>query len=468
MRYVLEFTHPWLLAGALLAVPAVWLAVRNLGALSRARRRAATAVRVLVLLLLVLLLAEPHLARINESVTVVAIIDRSRSVPEPLRKQALDFLEKALRKRGKDDRLAVINVAELAVIEKLASSNTTIRRRETSLRGEESDLAGGIKLAMAIAPAESATRFVFVSDGNETRGDLKEAARLAAADGIPIDVLPLRYEYPREVIFKRLAAPNTARRGETVRLRFVLSSTTPTEGKIFLSLNGKPVDLDPSGPGLAAAVELRRGTNVKIVSLPVGSRGIYEFEASFVPDDPTADAVEGNNRASAMTLVSGPGEILVLDGGGGEGAAVVRALRESGHSVRYLGFTSFPERLAELVNTDAVVLVNAPGDAFSGSQQELLKLYVKELGGGLVFIGGPDSFGAGGWTGSPVAEILPVDLDPPQKRELPRGALVLMMHSCEMARGNYWGEVIAISAVKTLSPRDYVGLMSYRWEAGNL
>ena len=54
-------------------------------------------------------------------------------------------------------------------------------------------------------------------------------------------------------------------------------------------------------------------------------------------------------------------------------------------------------------------------------QQEMLCRYVNDLGGGLIMIGGPNSFGAGGWIGSPVAEILPVDLDPPQKKQLPKG-----------------------------------------------
>jgi hypothetical protein len=79
-------------------------------------------------------------------------------------------------------------------------------------------------------------------------------------------------------------------------------------------------------------------------------------------------------------------------------------------------------------------------------------------------VGGPQSFGAGGWIGSPVAEILPVDLDPPQKKQLPKGALVLIMHACEMPQGNYWGTRVAIAAVKTLSRLDLIGILAYNWQ----
>jgi len=66
-----------------------------------------------------------------------------------------------------------------------------------------------------------------------------------------------------------------------------------------------------------------------------------------------------------------------------------------------------------------------------------------------------------------VAEILPVDLDPPQKKQLPKGALVLIMHACEMPQGNYWGKKVAIAAVNTLSRLDLLGILSYNWEGAS-
>ena len=77
----------------------------------------------------------------------------------------------------------------------------------------------------------------------------------------------------------------------------------------------------------------------------------------------------------------------------------------------------------------------------------MLATYVHDMGGGLVMIGGPDTFGAGGWQGSEVEKILPVDMDIPAQRQVGKGALVLIMHSCEMPEGNYWGEQCALQAV---------------------
>ncbi len=71
---------------------------------------------------------------------------------------------------------------------------------------------------MAIAPPSDAVRLLLISDGNETEGDLAEAARIAGANSIPIDVLPLRYHHEREVVFKRLVAPTHARSGQSIAL----------------------------------------------------------------------------------------------------------------------------------------------------------------------------------------------------------------------------------------------------------
>jgi uncharacterized membrane protein len=456
--------QPWWLLAGLALVPMIWLARRNLAALGSGRRAAAVTLRTLAVLLLVILLARPMLVRTSRRTTVIAVVDRSQSIPAELGEAALDYLSRAAAAGAGDNQLAIVDVAEAASISKLPSTDRSVRRRNTTLTGQQSRLASGIEMAMAIAPPDTATRILLLTEGNETEGDLKEAAKTAAANRIPIDVLPLPYRYESEVLFKRVAAPPRARSGQTVSLRFILNSTAAVRGKLLLTLNGKPVDLAPDSPEVAVPVELKEGTNVKTISLPVGVRGMHNFEAVFVPDDPRQDRIAENNRASAVTYVAGPGQILVIDADNTSAEPLLRALKTTDMNVRYSVVGELPDNLAMLMDTDAIVLANVDCGSFSFAQQEMLCRYVTDLGGGLVMVGGPSSFGAGGWIGSPVAEILPVDLDPPQKKQLPKGALVLIMHACEMAQGNYWGKKVAMSAVGTLSRLDLAGILSYDWQ----
>ena len=462
--YGFYFSQPWWLVGCILLVPIVWLARRYLAGLGPVRRVLATVLRCLVIIILIALLARPMLTRKSERVTVIAVIDRSQSIPSGLQQASLDYLSKALEDKAPENQLAVVDIAETASISKLPSGDITIRQRNTTLNGQQSKLADGIQMAMAIAPPDTAVRILFVSEGNETSGDLKEAARTAAANNIPVDVLPLRYQYDNEVIFKGLAAPTRARSSQTVSLRFILNSTANARGKLQLNLNDEPVDLDPGSPEITAPIELKPGTNVKTISLPVGTRGIHEFEAVFIPDEPYQDIISQNNRASAITTVAGPGHVLVVDTDGSTGQALVKILENSNIDIRYSLAAEFPDNLARLMDTDAIILVNTDCANFTYQQQEMLCRYVTDLGGGLIMVGGPQSFGAGGWIGSPLAEFLPVDLDPPQKKQLPKGALVLIMHACEMPQGNYWGKMVAAAAVKTLSRLDLAGILAYSWQ----
>jgi uncharacterized membrane protein len=464
MRYGFYFSQPLWLAGCIILVPIVCLAVRNLRGIGPVRKVLATSLRFLVILILLMLLARPILTRKSEDITLITVIDRSLSIPSELEKKSLDYLSRAVINKESDDRLAVIDVAEMASISRLPSGDIEIRERNTTLTGQQSKLADGIQMAMAIAPPDTAVRILFVSEGNETAGDLKKAAEAAAANQIPIDVLPLRYQYDKEIIFKRLAAPANARSNQTVALRFILNSTSYTKGSLQLNLNDEPVDLDPETPAITVPVELTAGTNVKTISIPLGTRGIHEFEAVFIPEDSESDKITQNNRATAIINVTGTGHVIVADTDGTTSQAITKALSESGIDVKYVPAAEFPDDLASLMDTDAVILVNTDCGSFTYQQQEMLCRYVTDLGGGLVMIGGPQSFGAGGWIGSPVAGILPVDLDPPQKKQLPKGALVLIMHACEMPQGNYWGKMVASAAVKTLSRLDLAGILAYNWQ----
>ena len=56
-----------------------------------------------------------------------------------------------------------------------------------------------------------------------------------------------------------------------------------------------------------------------------------------------------------------------------------------------------------------------------------LQVYTRDLGRGLVMIGGPDSYGAGGYKRTPLEEALPVDMDVRDRERQPDIALVVVI-----------------------------------------
>ncbi len=471
----IAFEQPWwLVLAPVLWVMAVWIGRSTLTGMGTGPRRVALVLRLLVIGMLVGAVARPNWRREGENVAVTVIMDASRSVPVPLAAKAESYLREATAEPGpgavRGDFLGRVVVGAGAYVQAIPGPPDAMPDAQQTIDRDGTNLAEAVRLAMAPMPEDMANRILIISDGNETTGSLLAQAEEARAAGVPIDVLPLRYEHEREVIVDRVVAPATARMGETIGVRVLLNATAPAVGRLSIMVDGEPVDLDPDSPAVGQLIRLSKGATSLQVPLTVRDAGARRFEAVFEPmaDDKgvMADSVGENNRASAVTFVSGEGKVLVVSQTQEDAEFIMKAMIDSRIDAKLMPPAEGIGALVDLGAYDAVVMVNTPAYALSIKQQEDLKSYVHDLGGGLIVIGGPESFGAGGWIGSPMADALPVKLDPPQKRQMPRGALAMVMHSCEMPEGNFWGKETCLAAVKNLSRQDLVGVLEYSWQGG--
>src|SRR6185369_13039648 len=67
----------------------------------------------------------------------------------------------------------------------------------------------------------------------------------------------------------------------------------------------------------------------------------------------------------------------------------------------------FPTRPEDLFGYSGIIIGSVDADYFSPLQRELLREYVDRRGGGLLFLGGRQSLGDGGWGTSSINELLP-------------------------------------------------------------
>jgi uncharacterized membrane protein len=79
----------------------------------------------------------------------------------------------------------------------------------------------------------------------------------------------------------------------------------------------------------------------------------------------------------------------------------------------------FPKTAAELFKYDAVIIGDLEAEFFSHDQMALLQRFVSARGGGLLMLGGAESFREGNYAGTLVASMLPVYLDRPATAMLP-------------------------------------------------
>ncbi|HEX4588989.1 MAG TPA: VWA domain-containing protein, partial [Gemmataceae bacterium] len=120
-----------------------------------------------------------------------------------------------------------------------------------------------------------------------------------------------------------------------------------------------------------------------------------------------------------------------------------------------------------LSNFDCVVLANVPAEEIGDEQQEMIRSNTYDQGCGLVMIGGRESYGAGGYQGTPIEKALPVDCDIKSIKVAGKGGLVLVMHASEADNGNALQKQIAKLAISKLGPADMCGVIYYdfnhRW-----
>src|SRR5207247_4571617 len=81
--------------------------------------------------------------------------------------------------------------------------------------------------------------------------------------------------------------------------------------------------------------------------------------------------------------------------------------------------------MAGLQKYDGVILSNVSSLKLTKQQMGNIRDYVREYGGGLIMVGGEESFGLGGYYRTPVEEALPVTMEVKQKLEIPSLAVVL-------------------------------------------
>ena len=474
-NYHLAFQSPWYLA-LLALIPVIWwYSFRKLDGLGSVRRTIVLIVRSLVLLGLILALAEIQIVRTSDRLTVIYLLDQSLSIPVQSREAMIKYVNAEIKRHRKNrDRVGVIVFGRDAAIE-IPPYDDDVQmasKIESMFDPDYTNLAAAMKLAQASFPEDASKRILIISDGNQNLGNAAEQAQELSQAGTGIDVMPVRYETRAEIIVERVAIAADVRRGQPFDLRVVVSNTATSRPGDSGEVRGRMV-LSRSAAGRTDTlsdepVTLPPGKKVFTIRQEIDTPNFYSYEARFIPDRSEDDAMPQNNRAAAFTYVQGKGRVLLIEDAEhpGEFAVLVERLRKLGLEIDVQSTKQLFTSLAELQSYDTVVLADVPRSssqdvAFSDAQIAMLVRNTQQMGAGLVMIGGPNSFGAGGWTGTELEKAMPVDFQIKSAKVIPNGALAMIMHASEMADGNYWQKIIAREALKALGPQDYCGVIHW-------
>ncbi|MDB5388197.1 MAG: hypothetical protein JWM11_3843, partial [Planctomycetaceae bacterium] len=393
----------------------------------------------------------------------VYAVDLSDSIGDGPSTSALKFVVRTATEKPGTDQAGMIVFGREASVELPPNQNFPFEAINSQVDRDATNLEHTLSLAAALVPEENQGRIVLISDGRATEGNLHRVLDELKARNIAVDFLPVQYNYTNEVYLERLELPPSVKIGQPFDAVIVLTSINAGEGKLILKQNGTPIQQED--------VKFGAGKNRFSFPITLTEAGYYDYSASIVVPR-SQDQLLQNNTVINDLYLEGEGRVLIVIDPDGpvdkndnnahiDSRRLAAALRSSKRAVEIKPAYDLPRDPAALLPYDAIFFVNVGTDAFDAIQMKTVHDAIYDLGIGFVMVGGKNSFGAGGYHKTPIEDALPVSMDVSQKKILPKGALVIILHTCEFPEGNTWAKRITKQAIKVLSPQDEVGVVDY-------
>jgi len=378
--------------------------------------RISLGLRAALVAVLVAALFQPKLARWVDHVNVVFLLDHSDSMTEAARDHAYRFVSDATKHMRSGDRVGLVVFGQEPVVAQELAERKDVGRPTVTVAGRETNLFQAIHLGLATMPDGGANRLVLLTDGRENSGSALAAAQAARDAGAEVFHVPIQPMFAQEVLLESLIAPEEVKIGEPFEAKVVAWSEREAQGRLSLYHNGDFVG--------SQVVRLTPGKNAFGYRQFLDKGGVHVFQAGI---EVGGDTLDENNRAVATVTVRGRPTVLLAEKNSEQAASLASALRSQHIDVTVVQPEGLPRDAAGLRRYDGLILSNVSSLKVSKAQMADIRDYVRDYGGGLIMVGGEESFGVGGYFRTPVEEALPVTMEVKQKLEIPSLAVVLAM-----------------------------------------
>ncbi len=276
-----------------------------------------------------------------------------------------------------------------------------------------------LETAAALFADGAAGDLVFVTDGRATTGD---AATRAAALDRPIHSLTLPTAPENDAWIESVRAPAAAAEGQDFAFEIVAGATAPMRGKLILLVDGRQL-------ARPETVDLIERQTVLVRRVRIAGPWLHTLTAQLRCE---GDTTSENDAASAAVRVRGKLTVLCVSDGK---PAALADLLEKNESI--VVRRTRPEALIAtneaMLSADVVVLDDVAADKLGDARLKWLRRFVSDAGRGLVVFGGRRSLGPGGYAETPLAALLPVDVDPERRAGKPTSVAIVADRSGSMA-----------------------------------
>jgi uncharacterized membrane protein len=292
--------------------------------------------------------------------------------------------------------------------------------------GSRTQLGPALEAARQELTGVPLSGLVLVSDGaDNSSGSLTDAVMSLGARHVPVFTVGVgRERFTKDIEVSRVEAPRSVLEGASLVVDVMVSQRGYNGDKVQLIVEdgGRIVSTQAvalSGDGEAVPVRVR------VPTTEAGAR-VLTFK---IPAQP-GEMVTQNNSQQAIVNVSDHRErILYIEGEPRSEMAFLRRAVDEDKNLQIVTLqrlakdqfrrfsvndsldlvAGFPKTRDELFTYKGIILGSMEASYFTGDQLRMIADFVSERGGGLLALGGRRALGEGGFAGTPVAEVLPVD-----------------------------------------------------------
>ena len=421
------------------------------------------------LLCAILALADLHRTHKARRLAIVFLIDASESIPPEQHEKVLKEIDTAAARLKPTDQFGIISFAgETSVLQEIRPKQDVSPEdwaavlRETiteqTFARDSTDVLTAVKRAIRLLPDNYHRRIVLFSDGRHNAGgtSLKDYLPLLSASDVEILTIPLN-TVKDAVRVVQLQLPTQVRKGQ----RFGIDAVIETDGSIpnlsaTLYREDTPID--------EFEWKLSSGRHVRpLLTQQIFEEGVHTYRLKLN----VTDEIPENNQANAIVQIQDKPQVSVYTEDKLAAISLLKTvLAENGFGVEVLSPTEMPTDLVVLQRSDALILSNVSADSLSSEQQRHIENYVRDLGHGLVVIGGRRAYGPGGYTDTALERTLPVEMTPRERKD---AVAIVFVLDTSGSMANYVGPrqkiQLAIEGVRTgirnLDAEDAAGILGF-------
>jgi uncharacterized membrane protein len=432
-----DVTGASLTAAALAGIVMVGAVITYRGVRHKGRLRdrlVLTGLRMLVLALILFCLFRPTLvvrAAVPQQNVVAVLLDDSRSmqIPDWGGKPRGEFLRQQF---GSPESPIIKALSDRFLVRTFrfsSSANRVEPEDGLTFNGSQTRLAPSLEGAREELAGLPVSGVVLVSDGADTSDvSLGDALLALKAEKLPVFTVGVGSpQLTRDIQIDRVSTPKSVLKDASLMVNIIITQTgyagrtvtvdVEDEGRI---VGSQQVQLPADGSPATA--------RVRATVTDAGPR-LFKFRVAQQPDE----VVPQNNVREALIEVRDRKEkILYFEGEPrfemkfirravveDKNLQIVALQRTADNKFLRLDVDNpdellggFPKTREELFSYRALILGSVEAGAFTGDQLQMIADFVDRRGGTLLMLGGARSFAEGGYGGTPVADALPLVIDP--------------------------------------------------------